>query len=280
MRRITRNLALVKRLVLTGLLCCTTLSYADKAIELNSQIEVANSPQPVMRFCYEDKQLLPYFTGNGSALPEQPGATIEHLQRASAQSGIQVLLTRQPWLRCLQQLEANTVDAIVASYDESRAHFTIFPSKLDGQPDPNFSINQLGLCLAFKYDNPLLIANRYKTEAFTVARTLGYKPIPFPEKALMVDANSPEQSLELVVEGRVDATTVLCQFNGIDGAETKLNLLPLKLIYPPIHQSYGYLMLSKKFYQQYPQYAEALWQAIADTQIKSRYIDYLLYPDM
>ena len=280
MRRITRKLVTVKHFWLIGLLWCTVLAPIGNATGINSQIVSADSKDPVMHFCYEDKQLLPYFTGNGAALPEKPGATIEHIQRATAQSGIQLLLTRQPWLRCLQQLEANTVDAIVASYDDSRAHFTIFPSRLDGLPDPNFAINQLGLCLAFKYDNPLLIANRYQTETFTVARPLGYKPIPFPEKALMVDANSPEQSLELVVEGRVDATTVLCQFNGVNGAETKLNLLPLKLIYPPIHQTYGYLMLSKKFYQQYPQYAEALWQAIADTQIKSRYIDYLLYPDM
>src|SRR5690606_24480062 len=84
----------------------------------------AITAQPALTFCYEDKQLLPYYTENSRDIPAQPGATIEHLKIAAEQVGITLKLTRMPWLRCLQQLEDNSVDAVVAAYDKDRAHYT------------------------------------------------------------------------------------------------------------------------------------------------------------
>ena len=84
---------------------------------------------PVLRFCYEDKQLLPYYAGNSSSVPMHPGATIEHLQQATALADVELQLIRMPWLRCLQQLADNNVDALIASYSEQRADYTLFPTE-------------------------------------------------------------------------------------------------------------------------------------------------------
>lgn len=238
-------------------------------------------PAPVtavtLRFCYEDKQLLPYYAGNSAEIPALPGATIEHLRRATNATGITLKLVRMPWLRCLQQLEDNNVDALVAAYDKNRAHYTRYPTLPDGTADPSRAINQLGLCLAYRFDNNLAekISNQH---AITVSRPLGYRAIPFPANTALVPAHSPEQALELVVSGRVDATTVLCQLNGINAKEQHIDRIPVLLLYPPLYQSDGYLMLSQGFYQQHKQYAERLWQALPATLDKNRYLQYLEYP--
>ena len=54
----------------------------------------AIAAQPVLTFCYEDKQLLPYYTENSRDIPDRPGATIEHLKIAAAQVGITLKITR------------------------------------------------------------------------------------------------------------------------------------------------------------------------------------------
>ena len=234
----------------------------------------SNATAVTLRFCYEDKQLLPYYAGNSAKVPNQPGATIEHLRRATFEAGMSLELVRMPWLRCLQQLEDNSVDALVAAYDESRAHYTRFPATADGAPDPTRAINQLGLCLAYRYDNALpqkLQDNR----PITVSRPLGYRPIPVPPHTALVPAHSPAQALALVVSGRVYATTVLCQLNGVDAKEQYLSRIPVLLLYPPLYQSHGYLMLSQQFYQRHPQLSERLWQALPATLDKNRYLYYL-----
>lgn len=244
-----------------------------------TNIDITATPQSTtLRFCYEDKQLLPYYTGNGQGIPDMPGATIEHLRLAATKVGIALQLVRLPWLRCLQQLEDNSVDALVAAYDESRAHYTRFPAKPDGTADPARAINQLGLCLAYRYDNPLPDKLAAKKE-ITVSRPLGYRPIPFPDLTILIPAHSAAQALELVISGRVDATTVLCQLNGVNTQEQQISRIPVVLLYPPLYQSDGYLMLSQRFYQHYPDLAENLWQALPQTLNKANYTDYMRYPD-
>lgn len=261
------------------LLSLSLLAGTALADVLPTLPEQSNATAVTLRFCYEDKQLLPYYAGNSATVPDQPGATIEHLRRATFEAGMSLELVRMPWLRCLQQLEDNSVDALVAAYDESRAHYTRFPATADGAPDPTRAINQLGLCLAYRYDNALPQKLQDK-RPITVSRPLGYRPIPFPPHTALVPAHSPDQALELVVSGRVDATTVLCQLNGVDAKEQHLNRIPVLLLYPPLYQSDGYLMLSRQFYQQYPQLSARLWQALPATLDKTRYLQYLAYPAM
>lgn len=229
---------------------------------------------PTLRFCYEDKALLPYYAGDGSAVAKEPGASIEHLQAATQLVEMKLELIRLPWRRCLQLLEENQVDALIAAYDKDRAHFTVYPTDESGAADPSLAINQLGLCLAHRYDNPLQEKLKAKS-SLSIARPLGYKPLPFLTGTVQVDAHSVQHALELVVSGRVDATTMLCEVNGMQAQEQFLYTMPLQLLYPPIHQTYGYLMLSADFYQRHPAKAHKLWQALPATLDKQRYLYYL-----
>ena len=261
------------KLLLLSLLIFGTVALADVLETTGQQVNVA----PItLRFCYEDKQLLPYYAGNGAVVPEQPGATIEHLRRATAQVGIELKLIRLPWLRCLQQLEDNSIDALVAAFDTTREHYTVYPKQPDGNPDTARAINQLSLCLAYRFDNPLQQKLKDKS-AITLSRPLGYRSIPFPPQTTLVAAHSPEHALDLVISGRVDATTVLCELNGIKAKEQHLDQLPVLLLYPALYKSDGYLMLSNDFYQRHPGIAEQLWQSLQQTLNKNDYLNYLKY---
>lgn len=246
---------------------------------VTTMADTANTVAPTvnLRFCYEDKQLLPYYAGNTSEITTAPGATIEHLTLATAAVGITLELQRLPWLRCLQLLESNEIDALVAAYTPERAHYTVYPQNAAKQPDADRAINRNALCLLHRYDNDLS-TKLAEAEIVTLARPVGYRPLPLPLNSIEVDAFSLHQAMELVVLGRVDATTSLCEINGEPAHPKELDLMPVTLLRPPIYHAVGYLMLSKHFYQQYPQQAEALWQALPKTLDSARYLEYLSYP--
>ena len=117
-----------------------------------------------------------------------------------------------------------------------------------------------------------------EAKTVTLARPVGYRPLPLPPNSIQVDAFSIQQAMELVVLGRVDATTSLCEINGEPAHPKELDLMPVMLLRPPIYHAIGYLMLSQQFYQQYPEQAEALWQALPKTLDSARYLEYLSYP--
>ncbi|WP_372626604.1 amino acid ABC transporter [Arsukibacterium sp.] len=247
-------------------------------------VVAATVPQKVaeadltLRFCYEDKQLLPFFAGDSVTVPEHPGATIEHLQRATTAVGISLELVRMPWLRCLQQLAEGKVDALVAAYYANRAHFTMYPQDQFGRPDPSRAINSNALCLTYRFDNDLPAKLKNENAELTIARPLGYQALPLPPHARLVSAHSPENALELVVSGRVDSTTVTCEINGLVANRQEIDTLPLKVLQPPVYYSVGYLMLSKPFYLKNPEVADKLWRALPLYIDHNRYVDYLAYP--
>lgn len=266
---------IVRSLPLVAMLSAGAL----RADVLNIKAESTAAPPVQLTFCYEDKQLLPYYVGNNGDIPKRPGATIEHLQLASQLAGVQLNLVRYPWLRCLQKLEDNSVDAIVAAVEPERLHYTHYPKTAAGEPDRQRAINQLGLCLAHRFDNPIKEKINSDSQPLTVSRPLGYRPIPFPHNTVLVGVQSPQNALDLVVNNRVDATTVLCQLNGVNAQEQHLNLLPIQLLYPPLSQSDGYLMLSNEFVRQYPELAEQLWNALPPTLNRQTYLDYLRFSE-
>lgn len=263
--------ALLCTLLHTGILIVPYASPADTSLS-NTDSKLT------LRFCYEDKQLLPYYAGNSINVPENPGASIEHLRHATAAVGISLELVRMPWLRCLQQLADNNVDALVAAYSAERAHYTFYPQDAQGQPDPARAINTNALCLAYRFDNNFPLKLSDKSSTLTIARPYGYKPLPFPEHTVLVGAHSPEQALELVVSGRVDATTVTCEINGLAANRQELDTLPLKILQPPVYYSVGYLMLSEQFYQQHTAIAEQLWHSLPQILDHHRYLEYMAYP--
>ncbi|MDP2713910.1 ABC transporter substrate-binding protein [Rheinheimera sp.] len=234
-----------------------------------------------LTFCYEDKQLLPYYTGEGHAAAYLPGVTIEHLQASAAAAGnIRLAFVRFPWRRCLQKLEQNEVDALVATYLPQRSDFAVYPMTADGKPDPARAMSRHATCLVHRADNDIQHKITQQHGGLVVSRPLGHSNPDYPAGISVVQVHSQQQALELVLSGRVDATTTLCKVNGVAGADRQSLRKPLRLVYPPLYETTGYLVFSKGFYQRHPALAEQLWQLLGRTIEPQRYYDYLHYPDM
>lgn len=234
-----------------------------------------------LTFCYEDKQLLPYYTGEGDTPAYLPGVTIEHLKASVALLPTPVTLkfVRLPWLRCLHKLELNEVDALVATYQPQRSHFAVYPTTAEGEPDPTRAMSQHASCLVHHKNNDIEHKISQGTDTLVVSRPLGHSNPDYPASINVVTVHSQQQALELVVSGRVDATITLCRVNGVDGADPIIQRTPLVLVYPPLYQTTGYLVFSNAFYRQHDVAARQLWQLLGTTIKPQRYYDYLRFPD-
>lgn len=237
-------------------------------------------PQVLLRFCYEDKPLEPYYRGSGSEIPpKDPGATIEHLQQLTAQvSGITLQLERRPWKRCLAKLAQGDIDAVVASYRPEREDIGVYPLQ-DHLPDPQRAFSEHQTCLVQKKGSGWHWDGEQVTglETMVVARPLGYAPllVPGPKQVLMHYTLSGTMDLELLQAGRVHAVTTLCRIAGQSVVSPNILQHDLQVLTPALHRNVGYLLFSHQFYRQHQPEAAALWQQLATnkgTEIYQRYL--------
>ncbi|WP_247659603.1 hypothetical protein [Pseudoalteromonas sp. MMG006] len=100
-------------------------------------------------FCYEDKDVAPMFLGVGQEVPiDQPGASIEVLRKLDAElDGVNVAFVRKPWRRCLNDLEFNKVDAVIASYRPGRERIAAYPFNEKGELQTQFAVSRFSSCL-------------------------------------------------------------------------------------------------------------------------------------
>ena len=246
-----------KYLLLVFLTLAPCNSWADDAIPF--------------RFCFEDKQLLPYYAGKGTQVATPPGGTIEHLQAAlRAMPQLQLQLQRKPWLRCLQLLEQNKIDAVVATFTPARVYFAVFPMRADDTPDPSRALSHQASCLVQRQGDDV---KSRQAQGLVYARPLGYAVPGYADNISVLPVESQQKAIELVLQGRVDATTTLCE---VDKITVPVDLADgLQLVYPPLYEATGYLVFSKAFYQQHHDQASTLWLELIKHRDASRYLRYL-----
>jgi len=232
-------------------------------------------PAVPLRFCFEDKQLLPYYAGEGEQVAQLPGVTIEHLQASvSTIPELSLQLQRKPWLRCLQLLEQNKVDALVATYDKARRQFAVYPLASNNKPDPARALSHHASCLVQRIGDDVL---KRQAKGVVYARPLGYASPGYADTVTVVPVDSQQKAFELVRQGRVDATTTLCEVNALALPESLAE--GLQIVRPALYHTTGYLVYSTAFYQQQPELARRLWRALALHRDPSRYYRYLQMPE-
>ncbi|HAT40831.1 MAG TPA: hypothetical protein DCS87_03790 [Rheinheimera sp.] len=245
-----------------------TASYSDRL--LPSTIDQEAPPQ-VVRFCYQDEALYPYFSGSGMDIPaERPGATIEHLQYLFARvPHVTLSMQRLPWQRCLKYLADGKVDLVVANYNVIRRSIGVYPpvpkgAAADAAPDAKFALTRQDICLA----TVQRLAMRWNGKNFSgmnkvmVAHPQSKMALPPSEQMKMVPYPLQDYSLapELLLEGRIDAMAINCKIRGLDSIPSELKHPEFVVLQPAIYQHRGYLLFSQQFYQEHAQLSDLLWQ--------------------
>jgi len=234
-----------------------------------------------LRFCYEDKQLRPYYFGDNNQIPtERPGATIEHLQLLTTfVPNLTLKLERLPWKRCLAKLASGETDAVVGSYAKEREKLGRFPLNSQKRPDPTRAFAEHQTCLVTRKDTKWGWDGKkfIGIEQVVIARPLGYAPLQSPEKQKIVMhyTLSGTMDLDLLERGRVNAVTTLCKIAGENAVTPYIQDRDLKVLMPPLYTNTGYLMFSHQFYNANSQVAEQLWQQLAEHRGQAIYHSYL-----
>lgn len=227
-------------------------------------------PLPLLRLCHELEDLPPYISSNESNrdLP-QPGLVLELIERAARHAQVQVQMHRQPWMRCMHEVQAGTSDgAFVAVWQADRDVWGQFPGRdLQRQKpvDPYYRLWRVDYPIIVRKDSALQWdGQRFQGLTYKLSSPLGYAARQHLEDlgALNTTSLTPAKALKLVARGRLDGY-VLERHVGQELIQRlqlgeQLELLPL-----PLFNDDWYLPLSHQFYQRYPEVAERFWQALA-----------------
>jgi len=225
-----------------------------------------------LKFCYESKELLPHYRGEGVLTPsEKPGAAIEIAQKLDEMlSKVQIEFVREPWKRCLNDLKLGKVDALIARHSVSREAFAKYPKTTKNELDNERAISSTATCFIHKKNVPLkwngheLLVDM--PQGISVPR--GYSLVEdLKKKGFQIyETVSVKQAHELLFNGRVGISLSDCQHKNLP-----INFIENKT---PIVENYGYLVFSHQFYSIYPNLAEDLWNQLMKIDDKVFYNKY------
>ena len=225
-----------------------------------------------LKFCYESKELLPHYRGEGVSTPsEKPGAAIEILQELDDMiSNVQIQLVREPWKRCLNHLRQGKVDALIARHSLDREEFAKYPKTRNNKLDNECAISSTSTCFIHKKNVPLKWDGQEllveMPQGISVSR--GYSLVKdLKNKGFQIyETVSVKQAHELLFNDRV----------GISLSDCKHKNLPINYIEnkKPIVENYGYLVFSHQFYSLYPKLSEDLWNQLMKIDDKDFYDKY------
>ena len=227
----------------------------------------ALAEHPLLRICYESDDAMPFWT---DAQQAKPGLLVELIQAAAQQTDLRLAFQRQPWKRCVMQLQSGQSDGIFAAiWQADRDAWGQFPGR-DPQRglsvDRNYRLWQADYPIITRIDSSL----QWDGEQFSglqhgLSAPLGYIASQrLQELGVLASASlSAEKSLKLVALGRLDGYVIERQIGTTHirelGLQSNLKTLPI-----PLLQADWYLPLSHRFTDQHPELAQRFWQALRE----------------
>lgn len=232
-----------------------------------------------LTFCFQDTEFAPYYLGNGeNPHAGRPGATIEHLQQATANvSGLTLKLVRFPWRRCLKFLQTGDVDAVVANFKEGRQELGVFPMRAD-QPDPTREFTRQQVCLvtskklAARWNGSFFADTQKVIVAHQSGRNIEQRLSH--RQFVSIPISSQAKALQMLAAEKVHAVSMVCKISGTSAMPADFNAATMTVLEPPLEELHGHLMFSHQFFQAQPHIAEALWAQLTTSPI-AIYLKYL-----
>lgn len=229
-----------------------------------------------VRFCYQDSELYPNYTGTGSAKPSiLPGVNIELYDLVAKKAGAQVSYSRFSWNRCVALLTAGRVDSLIASFNPERVRFAAFPM-INGQPDPEKRITTSGYYLYHLGNRPLWDGTKFVDPSITVAAPLGYSIVRdlMDRNINVVEAGTTAGLLKLLRVGRFDAIAVP---GSTADTIIRNDITQFAMIVKdpaPLRKSPYFIVFSKAFAAGNRALVEAFWNTVPD--VRTRFRDQII----
>jgi polar amino acid transport system substrate-binding protein len=237
---------------------------------LLSPLSAMADPLPVLRICYELQDSMPFWTLATDQNKSRPGLLLELIQPAAEQAGLRLEFQRQPWKRCILQLQQGQSDGIFAAiWQPERDTWGQFPGR-----DTQRNIPVQRDYRLWQVDYPIIVRKGgtldWDGEHFSGTRNglsapLGYVATQQLETlgVLAKPTYSAETALKLIAVDRLDGYVlerqIAANYIRTAGLQEQLGFLP-----KPLFAADWYLPLSHQFYRQHPELAQRFWQALAE----------------
>ncbi len=237
---------------------------------LTEQVFADGTSAPIIEFCYEEADQLPYVGPRG--MSGGPGILIEIIEQASKDAGLRARFTRRPWKRCLFNLKTGQSDGIFAVvWQGERDSWGEFPKHQNGELKREWRLWTSNYHVYSHKESSLRWeGKRFEGLNYGVSSPLGY----VVSKRLM-DMEAASTKSHSLVEGfgllklnRLDGFVIDelagdAQASRVDG-EKVLRKHPV-----PFYSSDWYLPLSHEFVARYPEHAEKFWRGLQRHRLKS-----------
>lgn len=219
---------------------------------------------------YEDKEQPPYYLGNGSEIPRDPGVAVEVVKLLEEYiDEISIDLVRFPWSRCLVSLRNNNVDGIFnASYNTDRAqNIGWYPTKnksRSGEVDVDRRLTTITYSF-YKLKNSNISWNgtSFTNLRGNIGAPLGYSVVnDLKNRGFDVEeALSTEANMRKLVANRV-SLLALQDVTADKFIEKRREFGNVEKMYPPLEEKPYYLMLSDSFVRSNPSLAQKIWDTV------------------
>lgn len=241
-----------RRLFLALLVACSAVS----------RVQAACIP---LRFGYIDQHRPPYYMGEGQAVPEQPGATVDLIRDAVQSSGFGCLpqLVRLPPARIRLALMNGDIDLATLGEMEAYPPEIALPRDKNGQIDVSRALhNKLMVLVRAKDKIPAATMPMayFKGKVLGAAQGNGYAA-RLREQGLTIDdgARDIERNVEKLKLHRIDGVIIGTVKAGHVEAMLKRYHGEIVQLPQPLVDTKLWLAFNQNFYQAHREQAEALW---------------------
>jgi len=242
-------------------LCLTLLSLL--LTFLGSQTLYAETIR--LKVCYEDKEQFPYYMGDTPEVLSQPGVSVDLLRLAVKDLDMHVEFRRAPWSRCLNFMKKGMVDAVFnASYKKDRLKMGLYPTK-DGVLDPNRRLTTLSYAIyTLKGTKTGWNGEKFIDAPGAIGAPAGYSIIAKlkANNVQIQEAVSTYEGFHMLTKQRVigfAAQTV----TGDSLIRKHYEFRRIVKTKPYLVTKPYYMMVSRQFYERYPDLAEQIWDSLA-----------------
>ena len=228
----------------------------------------------------------PFYNFTYSNTPENGehnGVAYEIMKVVTSQLGINILIKRYPWKRCLSYLKDGSIDGVMGtSYLKERAHFGHYPLKDTGDIDYDRIIYSNDYWLYTNDENVLWDGKTLVLPKGGVVGTgLGYSSAKLLSNlgAEVFEAHSPSTLASMLMSQKI---AVIAGYDKQiephlkwDRRNADIKSDSIRKLDIPLTQDKMFLLVSKQFYRKHKKLAEKVWNVFGDIHTDGRYQDIL-----